>query len=162
MENTTGIVIQKHYLFLGKMNHLHDMGYKVVTNTDLEKKLAKNIKLWVNLDKKRKVSDPRAFIDGTFSELSRDKYIDRVGNGEYRINDAGRDFLEGLSETLIENFDFEFPQVNSDLSEEEAYEAIVVHKQFEYSPAEYEILTDEDIAELALEDYQNVCQYIYF
>ncbi|MBM7648443.1 DNA-binding PadR family transcriptional regulator [Bacillus ectoiniformans] len=161
MENKTIIKTQKYYLFLKEMNRLHNMGRNVVTHSDFKINLAKNLNLWENLEKQRKKDDIRAFIDGTLSELFLSGYIKRVETAEYRITDTGKEFLDELRETLRESFFFEFPSIDKELLEEKANEAIVVNKQFEYSPIDDQILTDDDIAELALEDYREVYQNYY-
>lgn len=154
LENTTFINTQKYYLFLREIKYLHEMDYAVVTNADLEKRLVKNFKLWKNLKKQRKVSDTRALIDGTLSTLTEKNYLKRVEKGKYRILDEGIHYLNQLQEVLIGEFYFEFTFINKELSEKEAFDAIVVNKQFEYSIANHPILTEDDIAELALMDYQ--------
>ncbi|RUL48814.1 hypothetical protein [Lysinibacillus antri] len=155
MSNKIHIEIQKYYLFLNLIKNSPDAGRTVVTNGDIEKKLTKNLNLWVNL-KSRKVSDERAFVDGTLAELYSKNYIKRVNKGEYRITETGIYYFYELQEILIENYDFEFPMIPEGLSEVQAYEAIVVNKKFEYSPAQHEILTLDNVAQLALEDYQNI------
>lgn len=148
MTNDIFMKTQIHYLILREAKAINETDSNPVTREKLTSRLKENLQVWESL-KERQSNDTRALIDGNLSNLTMEHFLKRVEEGEYVITEAGEERLDFLTEDIIAEAGFEFPDTQEGLSDVQLHEAIYNQHQHEYNLPKNNFLTSADIAPLA-------------